>query len=89
MFRLWGKLVKDGRAVQSRTVVRPEEDTRTHKIFGSIEELCKTWDLASPIWLESNISGFKKTAKTRFYAENFIEEIDFDFMEIQVIEEDT
>ena len=87
MFRLWGKLVKDNRIIESETINRPEEDTRTHKIFNSIEELCKIWDLGNPIWLESTIADFKKHAKARFYQDNFIEEIDFDYMEIQINEE--
>jgi len=88
MFRLWGKLVKDSRIVKSMTVERPEEDTRTHKIFAAVEQLCREWDLMNPIWLDSNISDFKKRAATRFYGESFIEQTDFDYMEIQVLEED-
>ena len=87
MFRLWGKLVKDSKIIKSETIKRPEEDTRTHKIFNSLEELCKIWDLGIPIWLEANISEFKRLSKTRFYQDSFIEDIDFDFMEIQIIEE--
>ena len=34
------------------------------------------------------MNEFKKYAKTRFYQDNFIETIDFDFLEIQVLEED-
>ncbi len=63
-------------------------DTRTHKIFNSLEKACHELDLAVPIWLEDNIDSFKKTSKTRFRQESFIEEIPFDFLEIQVIEED-
>lgn len=87
MFRLWGKLVTDGRIIKSETIERPEDDTRTHKIFNALEELCKKWDLGSPIWLDANIKEFKRHGKTRFRKDSFIEEIDFDFMEIQVIEE--
>ncbi len=87
MFRLWGKQIRDNRIVKSLTIERPEEDTRTHKVFHSLEELCRKWDLGNPIWLDSNISDFKKHSKTRFYSDNFIEEIDFDYLEIHVIEE--
>jgi hypothetical protein len=87
MFRLWGKQIRDNRIVKSLTIERPEEDTRTHKVFHSLEELCRQWDLGNPIWLDSNISDFKKHSKTRFYSDNFIEEIDFDYLEIHVIEE--
>lgn len=84
---MWGKLVKDSKIIKSETIARPESDTRTHKIFNSLEELCRIWDLCSPIWLESNINEFKKLGKTRFYRDSFIDETDFDFMEIQILEE--
>ena len=34
------------------------------------------------------VRHFKKHGKARFYQDNFIEQIDFDYLEIQVIEED-
>ena len=46
------------------------------------------FDLQEPIWLDKNIAEFKRIDKTRFYQDNFIESIAFDFLEIQVIEED-
>ena len=64
------------------------EDTRTHKVFHAIEEACYEFDLGKPIWLDSTISEFKRHDKARFTADNFIESIDFDYMEIQIIEED-
>jgi hypothetical protein len=63
-------------------------DTRTHKVFNAIEKVCYEFDLEKPIWLDSNISDFKRHNKTRFTRDSFIESIDFDYLEIQVIEED-
>ena len=63
-------------------------ETRTHKVFHALEEVCCQFDLGKPIWLDANIADFKKHDKTRFISDNFIEEIEFDFLEIQVIEED-
>ncbi len=88
MFRLWGKLIKDRRIVRSETIERPEADTRTHKIFASLQELCRIWDLGNPIWLNATVSEFQRHKKARFYADSFMEEIDFDYLEIQVLEED-
>ena len=51
-------------------------------------EVCYTFDLGKPIWLDRNVDEFKRHAKTRFYQDNFVEEIEFDFLEIHVIEED-
>ena len=45
-------------------------------------------DRGKPIWLSSNVSEFQRHSKTRFRKDSFIEEIPFDYLEIQVIEED-
>ncbi len=64
------------------------EDTRTHKIFHGLDEVCREFDLARPNWLDATIREFQKHAKARFTQDAFPEEIDFDYLEIQVIEED-
>lgn len=87
MFRLWGKLFKDNRMVKDMTVCDDSSDTRTHKIFRGLEDICYAWDLGKPIWLDSTIQDFQRHKKTRFYQDNFIETIDFDFLVIQIIEE--
>lgn len=88
MFRLWGKIFKDNHLLQDAVICDDTQDTRTHKIFHALDELCYTFDLEKPIWLDINISEFKKVSKTRFRQDSFIETVDFDYLEIQVIEED-
>lgn len=89
MFRLWAKTFQDNRMLQDIVITEESEDTRTHKVFHALEEVCYHFDLGKPIWLDKNISDFKRHAKTRFTQDNFIEEISFDYLEIQVIEEDS
>ena len=86
MFRVWGKLFQDNRMVKDMTVCDDSSDTRTHKIFRGLEDICYAWDLGKPIWLDSTLQDFQRHKKTRFYQDNFIETIDFDFLEIQIIE---
>lgn len=88
MFRLWAKIIKDNHLLKDTVICDDSEDTRTHKVFHSIEEACYEFDLGKPIWLDSTISEFKRHDKARFTADNFIESIEFDYMEIQIIEED-
>lgn len=88
MFRLWGKIWKDNRMLQDTVVCDDSDDTRTHKIFHGLEEICYQMDLGNPIWLDATVRDFKKHDKARFYQDNFIEHIEFDYLEIQVIEED-
>ena len=86
--RIWFTIWKENHLVTDCTVEDMSEDTRTHKIFRALEEACHQLDLAKPIWLDATVSEFKRHAKARFYQDNFIEEIPFDYLEIQVIEED-
>lgn len=88
MFRVWGKIFKDNRLVKDITICNSESDTRTHKVFHALDEICCAFDLSKPIWLDSNIREFKRHAKTRFFQDSFVDEIDFDFLEFHVIEED-
>ncbi len=86
--RVWVKLMKDTHMIKETTIVRDEEDTRTHKVLHALEDACHTLDLSTPIWLEKNIKQFQRAAKTRFSQDNFIETIEFDYLELQILEED-
>lgn len=88
MFRLWAKEMRENHLLRDITICNDEEDTRTHKVFDALEKVCYEFDLSRPIWLEVNVEEFRRHSKARFYKDSFVEEIDFDFLEIQVIEED-
>lgn len=89
MFRIWFKIFKDNRLVKDMVVENDDYSmSRTQKVFASMDSACHEFDLSVPLWLESTINDFKRHDKARFHQDNFIETIDFDFLEIQVIEED-
>jgi hypothetical protein len=88
MFRLWGKLIKNNHTLRDIVIENSSSDTRTHKIQNGLSEICYQFDLSVPIWLESNIAEFKRHKKTRFSSDHFIESIDFDYLELSVLEED-
>ena len=87
MFRLMGCIYKDAHILQSTVICDESASTRTHKIFSGLNFICLEFDLEKPIWLESNITDFQRHSKTRFTQDNFIEELDFDYLSIEVIEE--
>ena len=89
MFRLWAKIIDAGKIVKNMTIENSDSSlNRTKKIFHAIDEACYAYDLSKPLWQDKNISEFKKSSKTRFTKDNFVDEIDFDYLEIEVIEED-
>ena len=79
---------KDNRMKADILVENTKNDTRTHKVFEAIESICYDLDIPRPIWLDSNIADFKRYSKVRFYADSFIEEIPFDYLEFSVLAED-
>lgn len=86
--RIWGKLFKENRMIGDTVVEDNTIDTRTHKVFRALDEICYVFDLGKPMWLDATVAEFKRHDKARFYQDNFIEEIPFDYLEIHVIEED-
>lgn len=86
--RIWFKLIKDNHLLKDYMYEDSSEDTRTHKIFRGVEEVCHAFDLSKPIWLDATIVEFQRYARARFTRDCFIEEIMFDYLEIHVIEED-
>ena len=87
--RIWGKMMKDNKLIKDTVVeLYDTEMTRTKKVYRALEQMCETFDLATPIWLEQNKQDFIRHARTRFTQDNFIESIAFDYLDFHVIEED-
>jgi hypothetical protein len=88
MFRLWVKIYKNNKITKDYIAQSNNYNlSRTKMIFSCLEEACHELDLASPIWLELNIKDFQLHSKTRFSADNFIEATDFDYLEVQILDE--
>lgn len=88
MFRMWGKIWKDNHLIQDSVICNGDYSlSRTQMVFQALEDLCYQFDLGKLIWLDANIRSFQCHDKTRFSQDNFVEAIDFDYLEIHVIEE--
>lgn len=88
MFRMWAKIFKDTHLLKDTVICNDNADTHTHKVFQALDEICHEFDLGKPIWLDATIAEFKRYDRARFTQDNFIESIDFDYLEIHVIEKD-
>ena len=74
--------------LQDTCIEDGSNDTRSHKVFRALDQVCLQFDLSAPIWLDKTVNEFKRHRKARFTQDNFIDTIEFDYLEIQVIEED-
>ena len=88
MFRMWGKIFKNNHLLKD-TVISIGDYTlsRTQMVFQALDEICYEFDLEKPIWLDATVRDFQIHSKARFTKDSFIESVDFDFLEIQVIVE--
>ena len=89
MFRIWGQIFKNNKVINDYVACIDDYTmTRTQKVYTALEDICYEFDLSKPIWLKANQDDFIKHARTRFTQDNFIEGIDFDYLDFRVIEED-
>ncbi len=89
MFRVWGKTVIRGHMINEYTAcIEDYTLNRTRKVYAALDEICENLHISKPYWLELNQKDFIRFAKTRFTQDNFMETIDFDYLDFQVVEED-
>jgi len=89
MFRLWGKVMKNNRFVKEMVFeIDDFSMSRTEKVLECLDQSCMAFDLQKPMWFDKNTKEMIRFAKTSFHEDQFIETIDFDYFEIEIIEED-
>ncbi|MCR5213642.1 MAG: hypothetical protein K6E10_04440 [Eubacterium sp.] len=89
MFRIWGKVIKDNHMIKDTVIsLNDKKLSRTKKVYKSLEMICQEFDLPIPIWHDVNKKEFIDHSMTRFQPVSFMESVEFDYLEIRVIEED-
>ena len=63
MFRIWGKEMKDNRMIRDIVICDETDDTRTHKIFRALDQICYEFDLSVPIWLDATMTNLRDMRK--------------------------
>lgn len=87
--RIWVKMIRSNHLVKDTVIENYNTDmSRTAKVYDALEKACYEFDLEKPIWLEKNKRDFIRNSRTRFGQDNFIESLDFDYLDFYVIEED-
>lgn len=88
MIRLWGKIMKSNKIIsQMESEYKYDDLEYQEQLKYCIGEICREMDIQKPYWLNSNLKEYNKYKKTSFTQDNFIEEIEFDKFEIEVLDE--
>jgi len=87
MFRLWGKIVTNDSIIANYVFkLSTLNMSIEEKLDKGLEEICYNFDIQRPMWFSDNNRDITMIAKTKFKGQNFIENIDFDYFEIEIIE---
>jgi hypothetical protein len=87
MIKLWGKIITNNKIKNQHVVVVNEDIEYQEELKKCIIDICYNFDIQKPYWLNKNLIEYNKIKKTSFTQDNFIEEIFFDKLVIEVLEE--
>lgn len=77
MFRIWAKIIVDGKIVKQLTYERDDCFTYS-RFFEYLTDICEGLDIATPILLKTHIFNYAKFNTVRFLPRDFAEPPDFD-----------
>ncbi|MDK2799571.1 MAG: hypothetical protein PWP27_910 [Clostridiales bacterium] len=89
MLKLWGKMIKNNRIIEQYTAEYAKNDlSKSEMVNLCVEEICREFDIQKPMWFPLNVKDFAKYGRTVFKADNFIEEIEFDSFEVELLDDE-
>ena len=77
MFRMWGKILKDGKILKQVTYERVDKFTYS-SFFNYLADICEELDIATPVLLKTHIFNYAKFNTVKFIPRDFAEPVDFD-----------
>ena len=84
MFKMWGKIIKDGRIVRQVTYARTDKFAYS-SFFNYLADICEQLDIATPVLLKTHIFNYAKFNMVKFIPRDFAEHVDFDRLVIENI----
>lgn len=88
MLKLWGKLIKHHKIVRDAVLDMTLITDSAQTVRAALDDFAPALDIARPIWLPKNETDLTKFIVTRFYPDQFMESVDFDWLEIEIIGDD-
>ena len=83
MPRLWARIIQRHRIERQATF-----ECRFEDVDDALTELCREFDIPRPIWLDKHRREYEEFRRTRFLPEHFMEEVPFQRLEIEYLDDD-
>lgn len=77
MFKIWAKIITDGKIVNQLTYARDDKFSYGN-FFSYLADICEGLDIATPVLLKAHIFNYAKFNTVRFLPRDFAESVDFD-----------
>ena len=89
MFRLWGKIYKKNKIIKDMVIENDSTTMSKEKMVDmALADMCESFDIQIPLWFENNRNYLQDFGRTSFSNDHFMESIDFDYLEIEIIEDE-
>ena len=82
MARLWARIIVKHRIEQQATAPCTPDS-----VDEALTQLCHEFDIPCPLWLRKHENEFEAFRRTAFLPEHFVEEINFDRLEIEFLDD--
>lgn len=79
MFRIWGKVMRDGKIIRQATYEREDKFVYA-RFFEYLADVCEALDICTPVLLKTHIFNYAKFNTVRFLPRDFAESVDFDML---------
>ena len=79
MFRIWAKILKEGKISRQYLYEGGEKLTYSH-FLQYLFDICRELDCPTPVLLKTHIFNFAKFNHVRFAPRDFVESVDFDYL---------
>lgn len=84
MFRIWAKVMKEGKIVRQLTFEQ-EKKFSYGDFFGYLAEICDGLDVPTPVLLKTHLFQYAKFRHVVFRPADFLETVDFDRLVLENI----
>lgn len=84
MFKLWAKIMADGK-IRRQFVYEPGEKLDYSHFLSYLMDICHEMDIPTPVLLKTHIFNFAKFNHVKFLPRDFVESVDFDCLLLENI----
>lgn len=88
MYKLWARKIRKNHLIESIVVENAEDISTLEKRDQCLKEICRKFDISVPVWIKKHDLEFSKFKYVTFYPQDFIDEVDFDKLEVELMDDE-